>query len=77
MLSKLSVITIFIIKCGKKTSPKLSGHIRKNISESMTNIKCVKNFKITITQYNKNLFQSVTGIRKRDKKLLRSVTGIT
>ena len=61
----------------KKLHKHFLGIFVKNLSESMTNIKCFKNFKITVTQYNKNLFQSVTDITKCDKKLLRSVTGIT
>ena len=73
MLSQFFAITIFIIKCDKNVSPTLSGNFRKSLSESMTNRNCYHTFGITITKYNKNLFQSVTGITKCDKKSLQSV----
>ena len=68
MLSKFSAISVFIITCHKNNSMTLSGNFRKSLSESMTNRNCFHNFKITITKYNKNLFQSVTGIAKCDKR---------
>ena len=64
MLSKFFVITVFITKCDKKTSPALFGHFSKKFVTKCDNKKILTNF----TKSDKKLLQSEAGfITKCDK----------
>ena len=76
MLFKFFAITVFIGKCDKKTSHRLSCTFWKKLWQNVTNRERFTNFKIIITKCHKRLLQTVTGIAKCEKRLLESVTVI-
>ena len=74
ILFKFYAITVFIRKCDKKTSHRLSCTFWKNFLQNVTNRERFVIFKIIVTKYDKRLSQIVTGITKCEKRLLESVT---